>query len=132
MEESKKVDSRIRSIDGKIASTELVKIRLSDDASASMVLADAESATVTVTLINAENLRLFAIPQMTFYVGSVATANIIYSETYDKFSFLMFQELNLDSSDGNNVVLTGFIQNISGSSQTILVRANWRFMIESV
>ena len=132
LQESVKVDKLIRQVKGVKASSQTVQLGTSVTASASLSLDNNSSSVVTVTLAHAKGFRLFAIPQMTFYQDSVDAANIIYSDAFDSTKYTMYQWKDFDSTDNNNVVLRGFILNISGSTQSLVVRANWRFIIETV
>lgn len=135
LKESVKIDNKIRTIKGAKGSSVLLNLDLSDDASATATLdatgGAADQATITVTLSNSKNLFMFGVPQMTMYVSSVADANTVYGTTYDHTDFEMWQWLDHGLTDNLNVKLIGFIRNLIASEQTILIRVNWRFLIET-
>ncbi len=135
LEESVKVDSKTRVVKGAKGSSVLLNLGLSSDASASVTLdatgGAADQVTFTVTLSNSKDLFMFGVPQLSLYVGSVSAANKIYGTTYDHTEFEMWQWLDHGLTDNLNVKLIGFVRNLTGSSQVILTRVNWRFLIET-
>jgi hypothetical protein len=135
LEESIKKDAKIRTVKGAKGSSVLLNLSLSDTASATTTLdaagGAADQASFEVTLSNSKNLFMFGVPQMSIYVDSVAAANKVYGSSYNDTDFDMWQWLDHGLTDNLNVKLLGFIRNKTASSQTILVRVNWRFLIET-
>ena len=136
LEEIVTEDKLKRTIEKKKLSCQFIDFLLADTASTSFTFDAAGSAgaeaVVTVTLQNSNNLKLFGTPHFTFYESSVDSANIIQGgANIAEGDYEVIFWMDLDGSDGNNLVFKARILNNTVSSQSILVRVNWRFIVEA-
>lgn len=130
MQEQVKQDSLKRTIQLKRSSGEFLNLDLSADASASFTLDGNDAAVVSATLSSTRDLRLFGFCFFSFYQTSVSASNLIMGGANTSGDYYITFWNDLDDSDGNNIVFKAFIYNQSGSTQTILVRENFRFIVE--
>ena len=109
-----------------------LNLQLSATASNSTSLANGASVAFTMTLTNASGKRLFGIPFVTLYEGSVAGGNEIgYGNARDASYRVVSIALDWGTTDNNNLITKVSITNNTGSTQTILFRGNWRFLVNA-
>lgn len=130
MQEQVKEDQLKRTIDLKRSSGEFLNLALSSDGTASFSLVANDAAVVSATLSSATDLRLFGFCFFSFYLTSVSVDNLISGGVNTSGDYYITFWFDLDDSDGNNIVFKAFIFNNSGSDQTILVRENFRYIVE--
>lgn len=132
MNESIKSDSLKRVIQGKEIGTNLVSYNLSNTAEDSFTVLNGRAVYITATLRNSNDLQLFATSHLSIYENSVSEANKVPSGTnVDASEFKLGFWYDLDSSDGKNVKFIAYILNNTASSKTIIVRVNFRYIIEA-
>lgn len=131
-EQTIKVDPLARKVEDKNAAGQAAGMAISSDASASTAIAGGASATFSVTLASSYGLRLYAFPEFTLYKTTVSAANAIpdgASVTPSDYDILAW--IDKRASDTNNIVLKVYVRNTTAGSQTILLRANFRYILES-
>ena len=140
LQESIKVDKWVRTIDTKLLGPEFVNFNLSDTASLTFTLPKAGDAgantTVVATLANSEGLKLIGTAHFTFYQDSVSSANIIPGGSNigilgSAYNYEVSYRYDLNLTDGSNIKFAASILNNKNSDQTIVVRVNFRYIIES-
>lgn len=108
-----------------------MNLQVSNLGSASFGMGNGDGITVTATLSNDTGKRLFAMPTVSFYEGS---EDLDYSipdgVNIDAGDYLVTHWIDWGSSDNNNIKLKSWIRNNSGGSQTILYRAQIRFLVD--
>lgn len=129
-------DSRSRKIEERYAGQEAVRMNVSSDVSGSTAL-DAsgganDKVTYTVTLSNPYALRMFGFPVFSLFETSVATNNLIpFGSAVTPSNYRIFWSIDWQTTDAYNVKLKVFVQNLSAGVKTVLIRANFRYIIES-
>lgn len=97
--------------------------------STSWTLTNNQRGTATYTLTNSQGKMLFAVPEFTFYEGSVAIGNEIgYGNARDA-GYDWNCWIDWGASDGNNMVLKCWILNHSGATKSIVAICDWRFVV---
>lgn len=132
MEESIKVDKLLRSVDKRKSSEQFLDLGLTDTASGSIVLADGASATFTITTEHDEDLRIFVTAHISAYESSVSTDNKIQGgDNIGNTDYDLAIWCDWGGTNNNNVVHKAWVYNKSGSQQTIVLRMNARYVIET-
>ena len=130
LQESVKIDALARRVDKKKVGREFIALDLSGEGTATFTLTNA--VRLVVTLSNLNNLKLLGTAHFTFYQDSVSEDNRIPTgsniDASDYKLIFYYDELK---TDGNNIKFIGFIVNQSGSDQTIIANANFRYIIET-
>ncbi len=132
LEERIKIDQKIRKIDGKLASQELLNLGLTATASASVNVAKDGTVTFTVITEHAEGLQIFATEHFSLYETAVLEANKIPGG--DDIGVNDYETAfwyDWGTTDDKNVVFIVWLHNRSGAAQNILLRVNTRFIIEA-
>ena len=132
LQESIKIDGRSRKVDKRLSSQEVLSMGVTDTASASASVTDGGRVTFTITTSHDENLRVFATEHTTVYETSVSAANKIPvgdNIGADDYEVAFWQDWG--STDNKNVKFIVFVYNRTGSTQTILIRSNARFIVEA-
>ncbi len=132
LEESVKVDQKVRKINGLKASQQLLNLGLTATASASVNVAKDGTVTFTVITEHANGLQVFATEHVSIYETSVAEANKIPSgDDIGANDYETAFWYDWGATDDKNVVFIVWVHNRSGAAQDILIRVNTRFIIES-
>lgn len=130
-------DKLARNIGNKRAAGNLINLGTADLAQTNFTL-DAlggvnDQAVVTMTLSSDLGLKLFAVPEVSLWSGSIADANLIPDGALvleENFRFHFW--VDYGSSDGNNMKCKVFIKNLTASPVTVYFRGDWRFIVEDV
>ncbi len=132
LEESVKVDQKVRKIEERLASQELLSLGITATASASGNVADGGTITFTITTSHDQGLQIFAIEHVSIYESSVASANKIPGGSNlgnNDYETAFWYDWGV--TDDKNVVFIVWVHNRSGAAQDILIRVNTRFIIET-
>ncbi len=131
LEERIKIDQKVRKIDGKLASQELLNLGLTATSSASVNVAKDGTVTFTVITEHADGLQIFATEHFSLYETAVAEANKIPGgDDVGANDYETAFWYDWGATDDKNVVLIVWVHNRSGAAQDILIRVNTRFIIE--
>lgn len=123
-------DELKRSVEGKQGSYEMIGKKLSATATASDTLPNGSALVYTITLENTFGLELFGTWHVSFYIDSVADDNAIdhgANVTPGDFHFNIWPDWG--KTNNNNIKVLTTVINNSGSQETIVTRANFRFFV---
>lgn len=124
--------SGFTTMSGSIITASGIALQMSNMVSSSTDLPNGSRLTNTSTLYNILGERVFAIPQISYYEGSISAANKIpCGENIATTDYDYYVWLDWGSSDDYNQVIKSTIVNKTGSTQTILYRCNWRYIVTS-
>lgn len=103
----------------------------SDHLSASTTLSNGEYATLTITTSQENNSKIFAVPDISIYIGSVADANQLPTGIgADSDEWQVIGPWNdWGATDNLNVKTKLFVHNLSaGATQSVLFRVKVRYL----
>lgn len=135
-EETVRIDPKARKIVDLQAGGQAVNFNTTSDVTLSASLDAAGGAndktTFTITLSNVYALKCFGIPIFALYESSVAANNQIPNgSAVNPSNYRLFWWIDYQSTDGNNVKLKVFVQNLSAGAKTVYLKGNFKYLLES-
>ena len=136
LEESVAEDQKLRTYKNKRASFSFIGITITDDETVTIPLPNLSRLVLTAAIgdpnITNPDRRIFGEPQMTFYEGSVADANIIPDgSSITKNGYKFWHWIDWGSTDINDLVISyvTVIINNTGVTKTVIFKTNVRRII---
>lgn len=136
LEENIAEDQKLRTYKNKRASFSFIGVTITEDVTVTISVPNSIRLTITAAIgdpnITNPDRRIFGQPQITFYEGSVADANIIPDgDNVDKNGYKFWHWTDWGSTDTNNLELSyvSVIINNTGVTKTVIFKTNVRRII---
>lgn len=136
LQESIAIDTKLRTLEGRRASFDLIGITIEDEASATVTLGNNGVLDVTQgkggISSSSGPRRFFSEPQISLYQDSAIAANQVPNgDNISVGDYKLWYWVDWGSTDINNLEISfkTVLLNLSGSSQTIIYKANIRSII---
>ncbi len=109
--------------------SDALPLQLSPTGTGSVSLPDPGTQVFLFTLSNTDGKRLLGFPNITLYEGSVAAGNEIMRASPRGANYDWRIWCDWGDTDNNDIVCYTWVYNHSGSTQTVLFRGNWRYLV---